>query len=160
MPGMGGIDAARHIRDKSPGTAVVILSAADDDQNLFEALRVGVCGYIVKDDTAETVLQAVANAVDGTAYLPPLIAKRVLSGIADPTARRESTSRGATPLTSRELMVLRLVAEGKRNREIAADLCISDRTVGNHISSIYGKLCIYDRAQAIVYAIKKGIVRV
>ncbi len=161
MPGMDGIEAARQIKEQLPKTGVVVISAADDDQRIFDAIQAGASGYIVKDDEPENMVQAILNAAQGKAYLPPLIAKRVLDGMAGSlNGRDDRLSKGATPLTSRELSVLRLMAQGRRNREIANELCISERTVGNHITSIYNKLCIYDRAQAIVYAIKKGIVRV
>ncbi|MFI5267195.1 MAG: response regulator, partial [Chloroflexota bacterium] len=161
MPGMNGIEAARDIKARLPKTGVVIISATDDDQHIFDAIEAGVSGYVAKDDTAQSMLTAVQHAVEGRAYLPPLIAKRVMARVAGAmNGRKElSSSNGSTPLSARELSVLRLMAEGKRNREIATELCISERTVGNHISNIYNKLCICDRAQAIVYAIKKGIIR-
>ncbi|MGH2519627.1 MAG: response regulator [Chloroflexota bacterium] len=161
MPGMDGIAAARQIKEQLPKTGVVMVSAADDDERIFDAIQAGVSGYIVKDDDPESMLQAIHNAALGKAYLPPLIAKRVLDGVAGSlNGRDDRGGKNSTPLTSRELAVLRLMAQGHRNKEIANDLCLSERTVGNHITSIYNKLSIYDRAQAIIYAIKKGIVRV
>ena len=161
MPGMNGIDAAKDIKAKLPQTGVVIVSATDDDQHVFDAIEAGVSGYVVKDDTPQSMMSAVQHALDGKAYLPPLIAKRVMARVAGAmNGRTDLSSSGSTPLSAREVGVLRLMAQGKRNREIANELCISERTVGNHITSIYNKLCIYDRAQAIVYAIKKGIIRV
>jgi DNA-binding NarL/FixJ family response regulator len=161
MPGMNGIEAAREIKAKLPKTGVVVISATDEDEHVFEAIEAGVSGYIVKDDTPQSMIEAIQRAVEGKAYLPPLIAKRVMDRVAGAmSGRRDLSSNGATPLSAREIGVLRLMAQGKRNREIANELCISERTVGNHITSIYNKLCIYDRAQAIVYAIKKGIIRV
>lgn len=162
MPAMDGVAAAKEIKAKLPMTGVVIVSATDDDQQVLEAIEAGVSGYVVKDDTPESVMAAVWSASEGKAYLPPLIAKRVLDRLAGAMSGRSelSASNGGTPLSPRELSVLRLLAQGGRNREIAGELCISERTVGNHITSIYNKLCIYDRAQAIVYAIKTGIIRV
>ncbi|SRR5581483_4815635 len=161
MPGMNGIEAAREIKAKLPKTGVVIISATDDEQNIFDAIEAGVSGYIVKDDSSQSMVEAIQHAAEGKAYLPPLIAKRVMDRVAGSmNGKKELHGNGSTPLSSRELAVLRLMALGKRNREIANELCISERTVGNHITSIYNKLCIYDRAQAIVYAIKKGIIRV
>ena len=161
MPGMDGIAAARQIKESLPQTGVVMISATDQDRHIYESIQAGVSGYIVKDDKPEAMVQAVQNAAEGKAYLPPLIAKRVMEGVAGSlNGRRDALSKSSTPLASREISVLRLLAEGKRHKEIARELCISERTVGNHIASIYNKLGIYDRAQAIVYAIKKGIVRV
>ncbi|MGI9149099.1 MAG: response regulator [Chloroflexota bacterium] len=160
MPGMDGLAAARQIKESLPGTGVVIVSATDEDGDIHEAIRSGVNGYIVKDDTPETMVEAVRNAAEGKAYLPPLIAKRVLDSVARTMNSGKAGPNGDVPLTSREVTVLRLMAEGRRHKEIARDLSISERTVGNHISSIYNKLGIFDRAQAILYAVKKGIVRI
>lgn len=161
MPGMDGIEAAKQIREARPNTGVVMVTAYDDDRRIFEAIQAGVCGYVLKDDDPRTMIEAIDNAAQGKAYLAPPMVKRVLDGVAGALSNRgDSAEKAVTPLSSRELMVLRLMAEGKRNREIAKDLAISERTVGNHITNIYNKLSIYDRAQAVVYAIKKGIVRI
>lgn len=161
MPGMDGIAAAKQIKECLPDTEVVMISATDQDRDIYEAIQAGVSGYVVKDDKPEAMIQAVQSAAEGKGYLPPLIAKRVLQGVAGSmNGYKDSKAKTSTPLTSREISVLRLMAEGRRHKEIARDLCISERTVGNHVNSIYNKLGIYDRAQAIVYAIKKGIVRV
>jgi DNA-binding NarL/FixJ family response regulator len=161
MPGMDGIAAAKQIKQVCPDTGVVVITAYDDDRRIFEAIQAGVAGYVLKDDDPQTMIQAIDNAAQGKAFLPPLIVKRVLEGVAGAMGgRMDSAEKSVTPLSARELTVLRLMAEGKRNREIAKELIISERTVGNHITNIYNKLGIYDRSQAVVYAIKKGIVRV
>src|SRR5690242_3111158 len=161
MPGMDGIAAAKQIKECCPDTGVVVITAYDDDRRMFEAIQAGVAGYVLKDDDPQTMLQAVGSAAEGKAFLPPPIVKRVLEGMAGALAgKADSADRSITPLSAREQGVLRLMAEGKRNREIAKELFISERTVGNHITNIYNKLGIYDRSQAVVYAIKKGIVRV
>lgn len=161
MPGMSGIEAAREIKAKLPKTVIVVISALDEDQQLFEAIEAGVSGYIVKDDSPQSMIEGIQRAAEGQAYLPPLIAKRVMDRVAGSrNSGRELTGSASTQLSARETSVLRLMAEGKRNRGIAGELCISERTVGNHITSIYNKLSVYDRAQAIIYAIKNGIVRV
>lgn len=161
LPGMDGIEAARQIREQLPTTGVVVISHYDDDQHLFDAIRVGVCSYVVKDGEAENVLLAIQHAADGQAYLPPEIARRVLNRVA---AARDGddgslSAKGTMPLSNREQQVLRLMGQGRRNREIGDELCISERTVGNHITNIYNKLKIFDRTQAIIYAIKKGLVK-
>ncbi len=161
MPGMNGIDAAREIKGKLPNTGVVMITVTDEDERILEAIEAGVNGYIIKDDTPSSMVEAIKHAAEGKAYLPPLIAKRVMQHLAaGVNGGRHSYGSSGSPLSSREVAVLRLMAQGKRNREIAEELCISERTVGNHITSIYNKLHIYDRAQAIVYAIKKGVIRV
>lgn len=161
MPGLDGISAAKQIKQLCPETGVVVITAYDDDRRIFEAIQAGVAGYVLKDDDPKTMIEAIDNAAEGRAFLPPLIVKRVLDGVAGALGgKADSPEKSITPLSNRELTVLRLMAEGKRNREIAKDLFISERTVGNHITNIYNKLGIYDRSQAVVYAIKKGIVRV
>jgi len=162
MPGMDGLEAAKQIRDRCPDTGVVVITAYDDDRRIFEAIQAGVAGYVLKEDDPQTMMDAINSAAEGKSFLPPMIVKKVMDGVAGALNGRSegSAERTITPLSSRELMVLRLMAEGKRNREIAADLIISERTVGNHITNIYNKLGIYDRSQAVVYAIKKGIVRI
>jgi len=161
MPGMDGIEAAKQIKESCPDTGVVVITAYDDDRRMFEAIQAGVAGYVLKDDDPRTMVEAIDNAAQGKAYLPPLIVKRVLDGVAGALGGRPgSADKTITPLSNREVTVLRLMAEGKRNREIAKELSISERTVGNHITNIYNKLGIHDRSQAVVYAIKKGIVRI
>lgn len=161
MPGMDGIAAARKIKESLPDTSVVIIAATDHDREIYEAIQAGVSGFVVKDDKPEAMLEAVRNAAEGKAYLPPHITKRVLEGMAGSVGgRKNALNKASVPLSTREITVLRLIAEGKRHKEIARELCISERTVGNHVASIYNKLGICDRSQAIVYAIKKGLIRV
>jgi|SRR5229473_6118686 DNA-binding NarL/FixJ family response regulator len=161
MPGMDGISATRQIKEALPDVGVVMISATDEDSQIYDSICAGVSGYVVKDDTAQAMLEAVRNAAQGEAYLPPMIAKRVLAGVAGAAGGGiRSAGKGNIPLTSREISVLKLMGEGLRHKEIARELSISQRTVGNHIASIYNKLGISDRAQAIVYAVKKGIVRI
>ena len=158
MPDINGIEVAREIKEKMPDVGIVIFSATGADEDLFAAIQAGVNSYVVKDDDPAYLLLALENAAAGTAYLSPLMAKRVLDGVAN-LSRSPDSRRDGTPLSARQLAVLRLMALGKRNREIAIELNISERTVGNHMSGIYDRLCLRDRAQAIVYAIKHGIVR-
>lgn len=158
MPGMDGIEAARLIRLEMPHVGILVITADDSDERVFEAISAGVNGYVLKDESLETIVDAIRNTAAGRGFLPPAIAKKVMNGMA--TAANGITPIRPSPLSSRELTVLRLLAEGRRNRQIAADLCISERTVGNHITSIYRKLDIWDRSQAVVYAIKKGIIRI
>lgn len=158
LPGMGGLEATRRIKASVPDMGILIISRSDEDRCIFEAIQAGVSGYVTKDEDPDTIREAVLMVSQGKAYLPNTIARRVLEGIAGSSYARASVN--PAPLSSREVTVLRMIASGKRNKEIASELEISERTVGNHISSIYNKLGIYDRAQAVVYAIKKGIVRV
>lgn len=161
MPGMSGIEAARQIKQELPNVGIVMVSALEDEEHILDAIQAGASGYLLKADEPRAVLQAVRNASEGKAFLPPNVAKTVLDRFAQGmTARQARGRRSNLQLTDRELTVLRLMAQGKRNREIANELCISERTVGNHLASIYSKLQIDDRVQAILYAIRKGIVKV
>lgn len=161
MPEMGGIEATRRIKQEMPEVGIVMVSTVDDESDIFEAIRAGANGYIMKDEDPAMLVRAVRSAAQGMAYLPPEIAKRVLERVAgsmSPSSRGSPS--GSAGLTERELSVLRLLAQGRRNREIAQALNISERTVGNHIVNIYNKLHINDRAQAIIYAVQKGIIKI
>lgn len=138
MPGMDGIAATKQIKEALPDTGVVIVSAANGDEQVGESIRAGVNGYVLKDHGAEVILEAVARAAEGQAFLPPEIAKRVLLRI----RTRDAATHGNLGLSGRERTVLRLVAEGQRHKAIARELGISPGTVGNHIASIYDKLGI------------------
>ncbi|MGH2469028.1 MAG: response regulator [Chloroflexota bacterium] len=159
LPGMGGIEATRLIKKEHPPTEVVIISAIDDEEQIVEAIEAGATGYLIKDDEPESVVSAIHQASQGKAYLTPDVARRVLDRFATALAGKHHR-RGSSELTPRETTILQLMATGKRNREIAQRLGISERTVGNHIANIYSKLQIQDRAQAILYAIQKGLVRI
>jgi DNA-binding NarL/FixJ family response regulator len=156
MPGgMDGIAAAQQIKEALPETAVVMLTATSEDEQVHNSICARVSGYVVKDAPANVIIEAVGRAAEGGAYLPPQIASRVLQQMRSMDGRTQSD----VALSNREVTVLRLLGEGYRHKEIARELGISIRTVNNHVAGIYNKLGISDRAQAIVYAIKKGIVR-
>ncbi|HLG70568.1 MAG TPA: response regulator transcription factor [Chloroflexota bacterium] len=160
MPGMDGIAAAREIKQSLPEIGVVIISATNNDEQICEAIQAGVSSYIVKDDEPEAMLQAVQNASEGKTYLPPVIAERIFENVKGANPQRRNGNGGGVPLSNREIAVLRLLAIGKRHKEVAQELRISERTVGNHVASIYNKLGIDGRSQAIIYAIKNGLIRV
>lgn len=153
LPGMDGIAAAREIRQLVPATQVVILSASDGDQQVAEAIEAGVCGYLLKDDPVTMLLEAVTSAGQGQGYLSPRLAKQVLARAAQ---TRDILVR-STPLTNREMEVLELMVEGKRNHEIAQELRLSGHTIENHIFTICRKLGASSREHAIVYAMRKGV---
>ena len=161
MPGMDGIEAARQIRGASPNAAVIIMSADDRDEQVLDAIAAGVSAFVPKDEDVDTMVSAIESALDGEAYLPPRAVKRVMTALAT-GAGASGTPRGSLRniLSDRQVVVLKLMAEGYRTKEIAAALCISERTVANHIAGIYSKLGIDDRTQAVVYAIKNGIIRI
>ncbi|MGI9149097.1 MAG: response regulator [Chloroflexota bacterium] len=161
MPQKDGIEATREIKSELPSTEVLVLSAYEDDDQVLEAFAAGASGYLIKGDDLNSVLRSIHNASAGK-LLGPSIAKRILerlSGRGGTPQALTPRGRAQTELTARELTVLRLMAEGKRNRDIARAMGISERTVGNHIVRIFSKLHIRDRAQAILYAVREGIVK-
>lgn len=164
MPGMGGIEATRAIVGRAPYVGVIALTMFEDDESVFAALKAGARGYVLKDADRGTLLRAIRAVAGGEALLGPAIARRVLDHVAGPGGAGDHAPTGAPPraervdgLTPRELEVVQLITQGLRNREIAARLSISERTVGNHISNIFAKLQVRDRAEAIVRARRAGL---
>ncbi len=155
MPGVNGIEATRRIRRTHPTTAILVLTTYDADEWVFDAIRAGATGYLLKDMPREEVLRAVKGTVAGRTYLDPLIAGKVLTQAARTTGPVMGTL--PAPLSERELAVLRLVAQGCTNSEIAARLHLSEGTVRNHVSTILTKLNVNDRTQAAVLALQHGL---
>jgi DNA-binding NarL/FixJ family response regulator len=159
LPDISGIESTRQIIERAPSTAIVILSVGDDEEQVMRAMEAGATAYVSKTDSAETIVEAVRSAAEGKVYLPPTITKKLFDHISRAaTSARAPDARSQKDLSDRELLILRLLAEGKRNREVAKSLGISERTVGNHIANIYSKLHISDRAQAVLYAVRQGLV--
>jgi len=156
MPGMDGVEATRRVRAVSPRTQVVVLTSYHDDEYIFPALRAGAMSYILKDSRMEEVADALARAARGEAVLAPRVAARVVRELSG--ARGEEVN-PFVELTDREMDVLRLIAEGLANSEIAERLVISEHTVKGYVSNVLSKLHLGDRTQAAVYAWRKGIVR-
>lgn len=157
MPTMDGIELTRRIREQAPGTRIVILTAYDDDDNLFAALKAGAIGYVLKDATPEEVTAAIHAAHQGQGFLSPGLVARVVEEF----ARTDRLARGQralfAQLTRREMEVLELLASGLRNRQIAEKLFLSEKTVRNHISAILGKLHANDRTEAALIAARHGL---
>jgi len=156
MPQMDGVEATRRVRAVSPRTQVVVLTSYHDDEYIFPALRAGAMSYILKDSRMEDVADALARAARGEAVLHPRVASRVVKELSG--ARGEEVN-PFVELTAREMDVLRLIAEGLANSEIAERLVISEHTVKGYVSNVLSKLHLGDRTQAAVYAWRKGIVR-
>ena len=155
MPGMNGIEATRQIRTKHPNVKVLVLTTYDDDEWVFDAVRAGAAGYLLKDTPREEVIKAVRGTVAGKSYLDPAVAGKVLGQVASKQTRPSSLITGK--LTDREVEVLRLLANGLNNADIASRLFLSEGTVRNHVSAILAKLGIEDRTQAAVLAIQHGL---
>jgi DNA-binding NarL/FixJ family response regulator len=157
MPVMSGVDATREIGRVSPLTRVVVLTISDGDGDVIDAVLAGASGYLLKDASIDELLRGIEAAAAGDSLISPHVAAKVLQRVraAGPTAAERSAR---AELSERELDVLRLIANGKDNAEIARELHISPKTVKNHISNILMKLGIENRIQAAVYAVRSGIV--
>ncbi len=157
MPGKGGVEATREIAAAAPLTRVVVLTISDQDSDVMDAVVAGACGYLLKDATIQELLRGVRAASVGESLISPSIAAKVLQRLraASPDAQAAETL--LAELSDREVQVLKLIANGKDNSEIARELFISAKTVKNHISNILLKLSIQNRIQAAVYAVRSGI---
>ena len=156
MPGMDGVQTTREIKKISPRTQVVVLTSYHDDIHIFPALKAGAISYILKDMKMDKLVEAIRRAVSGEVTLHPLVAARVLRSLRGENAEEEPIF---ADLTERELEVLKLIANGLTNNQIAEKLVISENTVKGHVSNILSKLHLADRTQVAVYAWQKGIVK-
>jgi DNA-binding NarL/FixJ family response regulator len=157
MPGMNGIEATREIARLAPLTRVVVLTISDQDEDVIDAIVAGACGYLLKDSSIQDLMQGIRAASIGEALISPHIAAKVLQRVRAYGAVSDNAVAGPE-LSDRETEVLRLIANGKDNAEIAQELHISPKTVKNHISNILMKLQIENRIQAAVYAVRRGLV--
>lgn len=157
MPGMGGIEATRTITNRSPHIGVIVLTMFEDDESIFSALKAGARGYVLKDADRGALLRAIRAVSRGEALLSPSIARRVLEQFNQPPPPAPESVL-TDELTPREMEVLTLITRGLRNKEIAQQLFISEKTVGTHISNIFSKLQVVDRSQAILQAFRSGLV--
>ena len=155
MPGGNGIEATRRIHRDHPQVAIVVLTMLEDDDSLFAAMRAGARGYVVKGADEMELLRVVRAVASGEALFGPVIAQRLMAFFAD--ARSSSKPLAFADLTERERHILTLIAQGYSNSEIATRCVLSPKTVRNHISSIFDKLQVADRAQAIVRAREAGL---
>jgi DNA-binding NarL/FixJ family response regulator len=158
MPKMDGISATREIRSLLPQTAVIILTAHEEDEQVFEGIKAGAQGYLLKDAEPEDLSRAIRTVHAGDTIIAPDLAQKMLTTFE--SGKTSGSSRLMPPLTERELEVIRALARGKSDRQIASSLGISEKTVRNHTSNIYRKLHIFDRTQAVIYAIREGVIDV
>jgi DNA-binding NarL/FixJ family response regulator len=155
MPVMGGVVATRKIRGLLPDTKVLILTVQADDVHVFRGIKAGAAGYLLKDCTPDDLSRAIRTVHAGDTIMAPEIARKML------VAFEEADSEPSAPsLTDRELEIVTAIARSRGNKQIARELSISEKTVRNHISNIYKKLHVYDRTQAVLYAIREGLVDV
>ena len=161
MPRMSGIEAARLIRDTVPGTKVVMLTVSDDEADLFASVRAGASGYLLKEVSIDEVAGAVRAVTRGHALISPSMAAKLLTEFNALAQRADERQRsGAPKLTERELQVLKLVAKGMSNREIANELFIAENTVKNHVRNMLEKLGMHSRMEAVIYAMRENLFEV
>jgi DNA-binding NarL/FixJ family response regulator len=156
MPKLTGIEACVAIKDASPSARIIMLTVSDEEADLYEAVKNGASGYLLKDSSIEEVAQAVRVVADGQSLISPSMAIKLL----DEFKQMSRTDRQHVPtprLTERELEVLRLVAQGLNNREIAKQLFISENTVKNHVRNILEKLQLHSRMEAVMYAVREKL---
>jgi NarL family two-component system response regulator LiaR len=155
MPDMDGIEATRKIQELHPNTKVIVLTSFTDDENVFPAIQAGASGYLLKDISPSDLSQAIRAVNEGEKQLHPEITKKLMDQFVNPNIEHIFDLEDLTP---RETDVLRLIAQGMSNKEIANALTISEKTVKTHVSSILNKLDLVDRTQAAIFALKKRLV--
>jgi DNA-binding NarL/FixJ family response regulator len=158
MPGCDGLEATRRIKREMPYVKVFMLTVSDDDENLFEAIKSGAQGYLIKDVKGQQLFDALEGVARGEAAFSGMIAAKILREFRKPGTDGDDGFEIAEPLTERERDVLQLLVEGKSNQEIAQSLILSESTVKNHLRNILGKLHLRNRIQAAVYAVRQGLV--
>lgn len=159
MPVLNGVEATRRLRAEAPASRVLVLTTFDDDEDVFDALRAGAVGYLLKDAPREKLIEAIRAAARGESFLQPSVAAKVVAEFSrmTPPARPPARPPLVEPLSERELEVLRHLAQGKSNKEIAAALGIAEGTAKNHMTNILGKLGVFDRTQAALRARELGL---
>ncbi len=156
MPKMDGIQAIKEITAQLPGTRILVITTYAGDEQVFPAIKAGALGYLLKDSEPQELIQAIRQVYRGEPSLDPTVARKVLAELAGPPKKPLTPD----PLTARELDILRLIAQGQSNKEIAAHLVIAEETVHSHVSNILSKLHLASRTQAALYALKEGIASV
>ncbi|HET9077523.1 MAG TPA: response regulator transcription factor [Acidimicrobiales bacterium] len=158
MPRVNGIEAARRIRDLLPSTKILMLTVSDEEDDLYEAIKAGANGYLLKEISVEEVASAIHAVMQGQSLISPSMASKLLNefnALARMAAEREQLP--APVLTTRELEVLKLVARGMSNKDVADALYISENTVKNHVRNILEKLHLHSRMEAVMYAVRKRL---
>jgi DNA-binding NarL/FixJ family response regulator len=156
MPNLDGIEATRQIVEADPNIKVMVLTTFETDSQVIQALKAGASGYVLKDSSAAAIVSSIVAVVSGERVMASAVANRVLEMLTGTSTPKQFYD----GLTNREIEILKLLANGMANKQIAFRLKISEKTVRNHVSNTYEKLGIFDRSQAVLYAVKKGLVEV
>lgn len=156
MPNIDGIEATRRIVSENPKIRVLMLTTFEADNHVIQALKAGASGYVLKDSQASAIVSSILAVAAGEKVMASAVANRVLEMLTGVTTPKEFYD----GLTAREVEILKMLATGMANKQIAYKLGISEKTVRNHVSNMYEKLDIYDRAQAVLYAVRKGLVEI
>ncbi len=154
MPNLDGIEATRKIMAEHPEVKVLVLTTFDADSYVLQALHAGASGYVLKNSQAEAIVSSILAVMSGERVMASAVANRVLNMLTGTTTPKEFYD----GLTAREIEILKLLAIGQANKQVARRLQISEKTVRNHVSNMYAKLQIYDRSQAVLYAVRKGLI--
>ncbi len=157
MPRRSGIEACRAIKESVPSAKIIMLTVSDEEADLYEAVKSGASGYLLKDSSIEEVAQAVRVVSEGQSLISPSMAVKLIDEFKQISRPEKGAVGGGLRLTDRELEVLRLVATGMNNREIAKQLVISENTVKNHVRNILEKLQLHSRMEAVMYAVKEKL---
>ena len=159
MPSMNGVEATRQIKREFPHIGIIALTMDEEQQHIFDLVRAGATGYLLKDSDSSQIVDAIRAIARGDSLIHPSVAGKILAEFSllaeDKAQTRSLVDHG---LTEREITVLRLVADGQTNKEVANTLELSEKTVKNHLGNIFHKLHVYDRTQAAVLAIRRGII--
>jgi two-component system NarL family response regulator len=158
MPGMSGIETTRRMSAALPTTKIIVLTVSDEEDDLYEAIKAGASGYLLKEISIEEVGDAVESVMAGNSLITPSMAAKLLTEFTALAKQAETRTTVPPRLTDRELQVLRLIATGMSNREIAGELTISENTVKNHVRNILEKLHLHSRVEAVMYALRENII--
>ena len=154
MPNLDGIEATRRVVAEHPQVKILILTTFDTDSYVLQALRAGASGYVLKDAQIDSIVSSILAVMSGERVMASAVANRVIDMLSGNSTQKEFYD----GLTAREVEILKLIAMGQPNKQIARRLDISEKTVRNHVSNMYEKLHIYDRSQAVLYAVRKGLI--
>jgi DNA-binding NarL/FixJ family response regulator len=157
MPKMNGVEATRRIKKEFPHIGIIALTMYEEEEYIFDLVKAGATGYLLKDSDSTQIVKAIRSIQEGESFMDPSVTHKILNEFSL-MVRGEKRPAQQSPLTEREVDVLKLVAQGKTNKEIANQLVISEKTVKNHIRNIFQKLGAYDRTQAAMEALKRGII--